>query len=104
MDERSDWFSAPKYVPPVASATPWSVASSSDECTRKPLTSRVTPAALPMPTVSMRTPRSAASRAAWSGSGLSLFSPSLMSTMSAGACVPGGTGVGSGVGSGERLL
>ena len=54
--------------------------------------SRSTPAGLPMATVSIRIPRSAAVCAAFSGSGFSLFSPSHRSTTTAGAWTPAGTG------------
>ncbi len=79
------------------------MASSRAVWTRKPSTSSVVPAAVPIPTVSIRTPRSAAAPAASSGPGSVVFSPSVTSTMIAGAYVPFGTGVGTGVGAGEAL-
>jgi len=42
--------------------------------------------------------------AAATGSGRSLFSPSLKSTIAAASWLPGAIGVGAAVGSGERLL
>ncbi len=96
--------SARVYVPSVMDAICWSVASSSWVWTWKSPTRSVVPAGLPRPTVWMRTPWSDAACAASMGSGRTVFSPSESSTMTAESSLPGGTGTGVAVGSGDRLV
>jgi len=80
------------------------MASSRLEWIRKPSISSVAPAAVPIPIVSTRMPRSRAALIAASGVGFTVFSPSLNRTMTAGSWTPLGTGVGSGVGGGEPFV
>ena len=86
------------------SAICWSVAASSCVWTVNPSRLRSAPPALATPIVTTRMPRSAACWATSIGSGRSVFSPSLSSTMTVDASLPGGTGAGADDGSGERLL
>ena len=97
-------LAAGAYVPFVRSLTCWRRLSSSAVWTLKPSRSSVVPAVVPTPTVRIRTPSLAATWAASTGSGRSLFSPSLKRTIAASEWLPGATGAGVAVGSGERLL
>jgi hypothetical protein len=65
----------------VASAIIVSTSAFSAVASSNPSTSMVVPRSVPIPTVSIRTPASPASRAACSASGPPVFSPSLSSTI-----------------------